>query len=323
MIVSAMRRLRSAGSPGQVKKPLGMGHQGSLVGRLFTFLCVGACLLLWPGCGQSTSPSLPDDSPLLAAKPLAALNVPLTPPLDLNFKSKADIYGIRRNAVLQYPTLVKRFQLKGYRPDDFVFRQIEDKKPWWGILGLSYYGPGDRSIEGPSEESRYLANPFLLLGVDELLAHPLQGPIPDSEGFYPQPVSLLWDAQSAYGWVTYDISTFLEKDARIGCQNAQKKQFYFIDYNSRDLGVPYFYAVPEKLTGGELVVGSKTEYHTSFQYIHTGPSCGYPGGCNNMSGPALSIIIHSLPARVYFKLWHKQPKALSDPASAWFVVEMI
>ena len=47
-----------------------------------------------------------------------------------------------------------------------MFGQVEDGRPWWGIEGQYFHGPGQRSIEGPSEESCFVLNPFLLVAVD-------------------------------------------------------------------------------------------------------------------------------------------------------------
>jgi len=64
------------------------------------------------------------------------VEIPLHSMIELDFKSKDEIYIIRKNAVLQNPDYFK----SNYEPSNKVFGQIENGKPWWGILGLSYYG---------------------------------------------------------------------------------------------------------------------------------------------------------------------------------------
>ena len=83
------------------------------------------------------------------------LDIKLNPMIELDFKTKDDIYRIRREYVFQYPQLVQA----DYRPEESVFGQIVDNKPWWGIAGHFYYGSGKNSIEGPSEESRFIVTP--------------------------------------------------------------------------------------------------------------------------------------------------------------------
>ena len=59
------------------------------------------------------------------------------------------------------------------------------------------------------------------------------------------------------------------------------------------------------------------------QYIHQGGSCGYPGGCNNMSPPTPeidSIRITGLPARTVTWLWRQKPASLEEPPDMVFVI---
>jgi hypothetical protein len=90
------------------------------------------------------------------------LDIAILPPAELDFKSKAEVLESRKAAVLRYPHLISG----DYEPSDAVFGQIEDGRPWWGITGHFYLGPGERSIEGPAEEARFLLNPYLLVAVE-------------------------------------------------------------------------------------------------------------------------------------------------------------
>lgn len=60
------------------------------------------------------------------------------------------------------------------------------------------------------------------------------------------------------------------------------------------------------------------------QYIHTGDSSKYPGGCNNMS-PAMDEIdklqIRALPARATVLLWRTRPPVATDPPDFSFVLD--
>ena len=77
--------------------------------------------------------------------------------IKLDLMKKTEILELREKYVSEYPELLNA----AYKPSEDVFGQVEDGKPWWGILGISYYGSGQKSIEGPSKDSRYIINPFL------------------------------------------------------------------------------------------------------------------------------------------------------------------
>jgi len=95
------------------------------------------------------------------------LEIKLNPMIELDFKTRAEIYDIRKKYVAQYSQLTK----EDYVPSKAVFGAIANRKPWLGILGISYYGAGEQIIAGVSEESRFIANPFLLIGLDEGYAY--------------------------------------------------------------------------------------------------------------------------------------------------------
>ena len=96
------------------------------------------------------------------AKRAGPIEIPLNRPTALNFKSKAEILSLRRAAVSKMPILLR----SGYQPSEVVFGQIEDGRSWWGMDGSFVWGAGNRSLEGDSEESRFLVNPFLLVGAN-------------------------------------------------------------------------------------------------------------------------------------------------------------
>jgi hypothetical protein len=60
------------------------------------------------------------------------------------------------------------------------------------------------------------------------------------------------------------------------------------------------------------------------QYIHTGDSSKFPGGCNNMS-PAIDqidqLVIKKLPARATVLLWKSRPAFIGDPPDFSFVLD--
>ncbi len=246
------------------------------------------------------------------------VNVNINPMIELDFKTKAEIYNIRKSYVLQHPELIRG----DYQPAEAVFGQIQDNRPWWGILGLSYYGPGKQSLEGLSEESRFLVNPFVFVGLDEGLAYTEKNkklnPIP----IYPEASALFWSSDRALARVTYDIGSFWKKQKNFG--RPKKNRFNLIAYNARDFGFNDLYVVPEK--SKNIISLNPTGKPVAIrQFIHNGESCGYPGGCNNTSPdqPELKIEVTGLPALVFIKLWHHNPGNLSQSPDMIFIVDIM
>lgn len=238
----------------------------------------------------------------------------------LDFKTKSEIYNIRKNYILGHPELIK----VEYVPSEDVFGQIVDNKPWWGILGLSYYGPGQQSIKGPSEESRFLVNPFLLVGLDS--GHGLVvddknlTPIP----IYPEPISLIWYKDRSLGKVKYNLSNFWSKQQKYHDPTVSEHKLVLIAYNARDLGFNYLY-VDSKKSKNIPSCGTSNQAMLIKYFIHCGGSCGYPGGCNNMSpnDPDFQVKVYSVPALLYIKLWRNKPVDINQMADMVFVIEMI
>ncbi len=254
----------------------------------------------------------------LSAGSAACLDIRINEPVELDFLSRAQVYSLRKKYVNQYPHLVRG----NYSPSDNLFGGIAGGKPWWGLEGVFCKGSGRRSIDGRSEESRFWANPFLLLGLDECLSFRMGKK--RCFAVYPHPLSLLWCAPEHKAVATYDMSRFLrEKEEIFG--NAKGITLFLENYNARDFGFSFAYASPglsknvSDAEGGRLLKGPCA----LSSYIHLGGSCGYPGGCNNASPfqPALYISVDSLPATLYCKLWYKMPKDVSRAADFTYIIE--
>jgi len=245
-------------------------------------------------------------------------NIRINEPIELDFLSKEEVYSLRKKYVNQYPSLITG----RYLPSEQLFGGIVDGKPWWGLEGQFCKGDGRHSIDGFSEETRFWANPFLLLGLDECKAFRM-GNSP-CFAVYPKPVSLLWCASERKAVVTYDISQFLRQKEEIFGQ-AREITLFLENYNARDFGFNFVYAPPylsKKVfdaDGGRLL----KEPCALTSFIHLGRSCGYPGGCNNASPyqPQLYIRVDSVPATLYCKLWYKPPKDSGQPADFTYIIE--
>jgi hypothetical protein len=240
-------------------------------------------------------------------------------PVELDGLTRAQVFALRTREVQRHRPLVH----EPYAPAAQVFGQIEDGRPWWGMEGEFCRGPGKRSIDGPSEEARFLLNPFLLLGLDEGKAFVDQPPT--CFPVWPQPTRLSWSPHARRAVVRYDITRFIREKRMVNLLR-QFTQLSLDNYNARDFGLGFVHADPARsqnvapFPGGRLFVDAIPLHG----YIHRGGSCGYPGGCNNASPyePQLYFKLTGLPARIHCKLWRERPAALTDAAEVSFLIEM-
>ncbi|NDJ33074.1 MAG: hypothetical protein GYB64_00260, partial [Chloroflexi bacterium] len=254
-------------------------------------------------------PPPPNDNQLLTGDAAATdrVAVPLAGLQEFDGLTRAAIYDLRTQAVMRHPELVA----PGYTPWDGTFGQISDGRPWWGWHGQWYYGSGERSIEGPSEESRFVLNPYLLVNA-EFYGFSIYGgsvvwpELNESTAADPdfpwmcRAQDLIWWPREARAEVTYDVS---------GCMAAlngwSRNRLTLADawfdlnaYNARDLNLNHLlvdYAASTNIVKDDPPAGPVPLPFL----IHLGGSCGYPGGCNNASPvhpPADGIGITALPA---------------------------
>ncbi|MBN1583997.1 MAG: hypothetical protein JXA89_25030 [Anaerolineae bacterium] len=245
---------------------------------------------------------------------IESLDVDLQPLDELDFKSKAEVYRLRSESVARYPQLIAGT----YRPSDAVFGQIVNGLPWWGTLGLAHYGKGEQSIEGPSEQSRSVLNPFLLavsefyLMWDAEIVKKAQAQGPDCP-LYCHPYDLRWFPTSAQAEVTYSAACLEWNNA-----------YYFslLAYNARDWNLNYIfvsYSDSRNITKADLPATA----YLNPQYLHRGNSCGYPGGCNNISPttPQIdNIQITAWPAEIVIWFWQDDPGPVLASPDMTFVI---
>ncbi len=294
----------------------GIGNIRSWGLLIFVLPAVGLCLI---GMWLVRQPKNVDNNNALAIGDRAkveSISVMIQPPIELDTLTKEEVLGLRNQEVYRYPELL----YSGYQPYSGVFGEIVDGLPWWGVAGQFYYGQGEQSIEGPSEESRFILNPFLLVA-----AEPCGGfdKIRVSEEvvrrpgflFYCPAQQLIWEPENAHAEVTYSASCVSQLN--YSC-------FDLIAYNARDLNLNYIYVSYD--TSLNISKASRPDHAYAIpQYIHQGDSCGYPGGCNNMS-PAtpeidgLSVV--GLPARVEIWLWKEKPESLETSPDMIFSIRI-
>lgn len=216
--------------------------------------------------------------------------------------TKDEIFEFRTKRVNEYPELYTGV----YRPNHKVFGQILDGKFWWGIRGQFCHGPGKKSDDGPSEESRFLGNPYLLLGIGESLAFKNISPCVVA---YPEPLSLKYQENMAK--VVYDFTAFAAQVKK--AKRSFSNRMMLHNYNARDWGYNWVflhYADGVKRSKDSALFDEPIPLKA---YIHTGRSCAKKGGCNNGSPyePDLYFSISAIPAKLHLYLWKEKPASTS------------
>lgn len=236
-------------------------------------------------------------------------------PREIDNKNADEIFSVRRKMLKKYPI----FFSGTYDPKtSTVFSRVEDGKPWWGVKGLVCYGSGPLSTEGVSEETRFIDNPFLLIGVQETGFFRLQG---DKKGncpvIYPKPSHLTFNDQTRTFSVTYSVSNYLKDFDRLAKKNKKDTPNIILTFNGQnaiDFGVPYIFASQSHnidFTANENVSVSPRLLQ---DFVHVDNNCGIEGGCND-GGPdqmPLQFRVSKYPADITFKLWKKKPESAAD-----------
>lgn len=242
---------------------------------------------------------------------MVKVDIEIQPPIELDWKTKAEILQARQDAVMQHPALLTN----AYAPSEEVFGQIVDGLPWWGIYGQFFYGSGEQSIAGVSEETRFILNPYLMVAAE---FYPWwSGRIAEQQletyQLICNPEELIWYPQNRKAEVTYNA---------LCIQKGQAFSFGLIAYNARDLNLNSIYVY--YLDSLNITKSDAPTIPIKIpQYIHQGNSCGYPGGCNNMSPytPELDELhILDFPAHLVVWLWNSVNASLQqDPDMIWTI----
>lgn len=248
-----------------------------------------------------------------------AVKIPINDMIDFDFKTKEEILELRKQSVLQHPELVNN----AYQPSENVFGQIQDNKPWWGVLGFSYYGDGPKSIEGVSWHSRFVLNPYLLVGLTDCYAHRVKDSKVVPQAIYPKPSDLTWFPDSNYAIVTFDITDFWRKQTAMYNNKPSGDILCLASYNARDLGYNYLYVDEGKSKNITSLNQKEKPLEIPF-FFHCGESCGYEGGCNNVSptAPNFRLKVNKIPAMASIKLWRNKPNSLEDKAEMVFLINI-
>lgn len=225
-----------------------------------------------------------------------------------NGKTKAEMYELRKKYVK-----TSMFYSDSYEPNEEVFGRIVDGKNWWGLKALVCNMPNEDNTRGDSALSRFINTPDLLvqayfpfsMNYDERFKEYCDGEFTRSI-----PKSLTYDPSDNTITAKYIMSPFVYQN-RINYFGKKNIRYPMIlsGLNAKDFGYEYV-----KITNLNNITmlnehNAAEEVYKFKDFIHLGSSCGYKGGCNNISPrqTELEFNITSLPAEMNMKLWKNKP----------------
>lgn len=239
-------------------------------------------------------------------------------------KSVEEITKIRKNYVE-----TSLFKSSKYEPNISVFGQMQDKKAWWGIDHIICYDSKKSTNsrkDGLSEESRFINNPNMLIGV---LVSQIFEKTPDLKGFCEDktlqmiPTSLTYDKK--YKVITARYKATGNFSRKFGKKDYIK--FLLTGLNARDFGYNYAYAIDVANIAFNPVYyikGASLDYGiVKFEdHIALGKACEVDGGCNNTTPyqPVLEFRVLRLPAEMTISLWKHKPLYKNQPANMYYKI---
>lgn len=287
-------------------------------------------LLLWQTIMSSPKAAGNELSVGDSAKVKSPVQIGLENPQDFNWKMKFDIFETRKREVAKHKDLLRG----DYEPSTKVFGAVEDRKPWWGTAGSAVFGKGLKSILGPSEESRFILNPYLLVAVNsaslgiwdakKLTDADVKDP---TFPYFWAPSSLVFEPHNSRAIATYNVSRWIQQVSSSGKLDKpfMASKFSLVAYNAKDLNYNFIYFDERESTN--VLNESTTRNAVAIrQMIHCGGTCGYPGGCNNMSPFTAEIdrlAMRSLPARAVIKLWKEYPVTTSQKPDFLMIIDLL
>ena len=239
-------------------------------------------------------------------------NITINQPIELSYKTKEEIYNIRKSYVEQ-----SIFANPNYNPSEEVFGGIESGKPWVST-DLCYDDVEDWHVRtaGPSNHSRSLINPSLPLMIDYPYA---AADVPEEQYLCTQLPKILVPLSAKYSKADKEVEitykTLIQTNGGA---------YEINGVNAKDFGYNYIYLDKSKSTYNiNFIVNDNvsTSVKDINNFIHLGTSCRVEGGCNNLSPERrdLKFTPSTVAAGVsnpslYIKLWKTMPSSPYDEA---------
>ena len=248
------------------------------------------------------------------------ITIKLNPLEDYYRNTKEKMYEIRKSHVAE-----SLFASPNYEPNEEVFGQIQDGKPWWSYPGAvcsvdSNENPINKA-RGLSTMSRFINNPDLLVGTYfgfYLNRYNKYKPFCESQTSRTIPYELTYNPKLNLFTAKYKMIRYVIENKINYAYNQEEVSYplHLIGVNAKDFGYSYIYI--SNLQNIEMlnVINASNKVHRFADFIHTGGSCGDPEGCNNISPrqPELEYFLTGLPAVMEIKLWHQEPENLRKSA---------
>ncbi len=239
-------------------------------------------------------------------------NITINQPISLNYKSKEEIYNIRKSYVAK-----SIFADTNYQPSEEVFGGIEDFKPWISMDWCFNYNPNDPNnwvlkTDGPSSHSRSLINPSLPV----LLEYPFAIPDVQENRLQCNQISQLMVPLSAvYSKTNKEVDITYRNLVKLDDRTA----YQITAVNARDFGYNYMYVDKSKSTLNIQYLTNdnvSTDVKEISDFIHLGGACKVSSGCNNWSRTREDLQFRYLGStkgvnhpQLYIKLWKEMPSS--------------
>ncbi len=243
--------------------------------------------------------------------------ISINKPIELSYKSKEEIFKIRK-----FYASHSIFAGEDYQPSQEVFGGIEDFKPWLRADVCFEYDPkhpDDWSLKigGPSDHSRSLINPSLLVFIDYPFCIPEISP--DKE-MCPKINKTALPVKAIYSKSRKELELTYNKLPALSDRSA----YQVTAINARDFGYRYMYLDKDKSTLNLKYITDdniSTSVKEITDFIHTGGACRVEGGCNNWSIARRDLQFQPIygdntseKPQLYIKLWKNRPASSSDNA---------
>lgn len=237
-------------------------------------------------------------------------DIPINQPTALSYKTRQEVFTERKKYVSE-----SLFAHPNYDPSRGPIGQIESGKPWIST-NLCRNADDSARVDGASEETRFLNNPSVLIGLQDALNWRHENGADDDPNCHKilLPYSARYIKNEKVIEVVYRGIPIIDN---------REFHYQFVAINAKDFGYEYAHLDNNKSENAAIFTNfnSLASSIVKFQdVLHRGGSCGVQGGCNNGSPhqPMLEFDYDPQIARnkvVFFiKLWRQRPNSFSTPA---------
>ena len=238
------------------------------------------------------------------------INVSVNYPVSLSYKSKKDILALRKLYVED-----SIFASPDYEPSEIVFGQIVSGKPWNSVNFCEDKKAKASIITGPSEESRFINNPTMLVALE----YPYRFGEDPADYFCNSPENQLIPVKISYSKSKNEI---IVKYSKLPFDASTSYFYQFNGVNAHDFGYKYAYVDLSRSSLNFKFSYRANNMSTDVQqfrnFIHLGSSCGHVGGCNNGSPRQIFSEFNYKKGNgggeIYIKLWKERPYDKNAPA---------